>query len=159
MMETKRHNNDKPRMSIVPRAAIEECAKAMEYGAKKYSMHNWRVGGKKASSHYLADSALRHIYSYLDGEDIDAESNNSHIGHALANLAFIAQLTRDNAITDDRYKPVPETPVEYIENPRSCGAMVSNYQVAQVVNNGAVMRRPSPEDIKEAIAAVELEVR
>ena len=109
MTEMIRDNKGKPPLSILPREALEEVARVMDFGAKKYSMHNWRNGGKNASSHSLMDSALRHMYAYLDGEDEDSESKLHHIGHAMCNMAFLLTHYKKGTLLDDRHSPTNDT--------------------------------------------------
>ena len=49
-----------------------------------------------------------------EGENLDSESKLHHIGHILANAAFIAQLEEDGTLVDDRYKVEDETMEELV---------------------------------------------
>jgi hypothetical protein len=94
-------NQGKPRLAILPMAALVEEALAMEYGCKKYSKHNYLNGEGIPISEYL-DAALRHIYAYASGEDLDLESGLNHIGCARANLGMLLHALSLNKTTDDR---------------------------------------------------------
>jgi hypothetical protein len=72
----------------MPFEAIEEINKVLEFGAKKYAAHNWKLGdGFKYSR--LLNSLLRHIFAYMRGEDTDPESGLSHLAHAGCNIVFL----------------------------------------------------------------------
>ena len=62
----------KPPLGLIPRQALEAEAQVMAFGANKYGRDNWR-GGMDWTR--LSDAALRHITAFVDGEDVDPESN------------------------------------------------------------------------------------
>ena len=102
-MSGKRDNQGKLRLSLVPPAATEYLAQVMMFGAAKYGDYNWRKAGKALSLLNICDSLERHLMKLKKGQDLDDESGLSHIGHILANAAFLAQLTEDGTLVDDRY--------------------------------------------------------
>lgn len=95
-----KHDQDKPEMDLVPMEAIEEIAKVLSFGAKKYSPGNWAKG---ISYRRLSAAALRHIFAFLAGEDEDKESGLSHISHALCCLSFLAWHIRNRPDLDNRW--------------------------------------------------------
>lgn len=95
------NNPNKPRLSLIPKEALWQMAGALTYGEKHYGTYNWKKG---INVTVLLDGALRHISQFLDGEDIDAGSNNPHLGNAMANLAMAIQLLKDMPDRDDRFK-------------------------------------------------------
>lgn len=92
----------KPRLSLLSRHALEETSRALDFGAKKYSAHNWRKGF--AWSRNL-DAALRHIHAFQEGEDKDPESGISHLAHAMCNIMFLLEFEKTHPELDDRWKP------------------------------------------------------
>ena len=80
-------DGDKPRMGLVPPAALFEVANVLTFGAKKYLPGNWQYV-KDGKERYL-DAALRHIYLYQLGEELDPESKYHHLAHAICCLMFI----------------------------------------------------------------------
>jgi hypothetical protein len=72
----------KPQMHLIPPPALLEIAKVMELGADKYGAYNWREHSVSATVYISA--ALRHLASFLDGEDDDPESGACHLAHAAA---------------------------------------------------------------------------
>lgn len=100
-MSGTKHDKDKLRLELVPVEATEAIARAMTYGAKKYGDWNWAEGIAHAR---LFGAALRHMWAYFRGEDIDKESGNHHLDHALASLAMLRASVANNLGKDDRPK-------------------------------------------------------
>jgi hypothetical protein len=94
-----KHDQDKPRMDLLDGHAIEQLALVLGFGAQKYAAHNWRKGLTKSR---LVGAALRHLFAYLRGEDIDAETGLSHAAHAMCCCMFILGLEHRKDL-DDRY--------------------------------------------------------
>ena len=90
----------KPPLGLISRRALEEEAKVMAYGVSKYGLHNWRKGMDFTR---LADAALRHVYAFVDGEDVDEETGLSHLAHARCCLAFLLEYEGKKIGTDDRF--------------------------------------------------------
>jgi len=66
-----RYNSGKPEIHQVPSCAIKGIAEVLMYGAGKYSKWNWAKGNNYSVPY---DSAMRHLMSFWDGEDVDEES-------------------------------------------------------------------------------------
>jgi hypothetical protein len=95
-----RDNKGKPELSQVDPLLMEEVARVLEFGAKKYARNNWRKGQPVTK---LLDSGMRHMAAILRGEDIDAESGCKHWAHVCCNMMFLGcQEGREEL--DDRYK-------------------------------------------------------
>src|SRR5687768_12937254 len=75
-------------LDLMPFAALEEMGRVLAFGAQKYRPHGWRLVDKR--SRYLA-AALRHLFAYAQGDDLDAESGLSHLSHALTCVAFLCE--------------------------------------------------------------------
>jgi hypothetical protein len=95
-----KHDSEKPKLSLIPRAALEEEARVFEFGANKYGRDNYKKGMAYSR---LIDAALRHIIAFSDGENLDAESSLSHLGHARCCLAMLLYYINNNVGKDDRY--------------------------------------------------------
>lgn len=91
----------KPPISLVPREAIEAIARALQFGAKKYSADNFKGG---IAYRRLLDASMRHITAYAAGETLDPESHLSHIDHALASLSMLTYMIKFRPDLDDRYQ-------------------------------------------------------
>ena len=116
-----KNDGDKPDLSLVPTEAIFEMAKALTFGAKKYSRYNFRNG--MDISRPLAAS-LRHIYQFLDGQDIDEETQCIHLGNAMAGLAMALWIYKNKPEFDNRYKKPKEQKEEGIFHCRKCNEEV-----------------------------------
>jgi hypothetical protein len=91
----------KPTLALFPKSAMFEICEVLGKGAEKYEAHNWRKGYPYSRG---LSAALRHIYQYLDGEDKDSETGNSHLAHACCMLVFMLEHEHKGYGVDDRYK-------------------------------------------------------
>ena len=80
-----RFNEGKPRWSLMNYKSMEPMIRVLEYGANKYSDHNWQKGLNKVE---ILECLQRHLAALIDGEKLDAESKQQHIGHILCNAMF-----------------------------------------------------------------------
>jgi hypothetical protein len=87
-------------MSTVPANVMAEVGVAMLEGASKYGRHNYRVAGVRASVYY--DGTMRHLMSWWEGEDIDPDSDLSHITKAITSLVVLRDAMMQDMCTDDR---------------------------------------------------------
>jgi hypothetical protein len=97
----RKDDQEKPALAYIPKAALEAEGKAFSYGARKYASWNYRNG--IAVTRTLS-AALRHIFQFLSGEDIDSESGVHHLGCARANIAMALDTLANHPEFDDRYK-------------------------------------------------------
>lgn len=72
----------KGRCDLLPMCVLLRLARHYEAGAKKYDDRNWEKG---IPAHSFADSALRHIFKYLDGW-----TDEDHLIAAVWNLCGLA---------------------------------------------------------------------
>ena len=96
-----KHDQAKPDLSLLPREFLDEVAKAMQYGEKKYGRYNYRGG---MEWHRVVAACMRHITAWNDGEEVDAESNLSHLGHAGACILMLCVMIKNNNGQDTRFK-------------------------------------------------------
>jgi hypothetical protein len=94
-VEGKKHDSGKPDYSLLTRPMVESMIAALMHGETKYSRGNFKGGFTNTR---LLATAMRHIMAFNDGEDLDPESNVSHLGHAMATLANVTTLTNTSAI-------------------------------------------------------------
>lgn len=90
----------KPPFSTVPAQVVAELGLAMMEGARKYGRHNYRVAGVRASVY--VDAAMRHIFAWWEGEDVDPDSGLSHVTKAIASLSVLRDAQINGVCTDDR---------------------------------------------------------
>jgi len=96
----KKYDEGKPMMDLLSPVALTEIAKVMTFGANKYGKHNWRDG---LSWCRVLAASLRHIFSFIGGEDKDQETGLSHIAHASCCLMFLLDYENSRREFDDRY--------------------------------------------------------
>lgn len=96
-----KHDQDKPDMSLLSSVALTEIANVMTFGKKKYAAHNWRGGF--VWSRPLA-AAMRHLVSFIGGEDKDPETGFSHLAHCACCIMFLLEFEKTKPELDDRYK-------------------------------------------------------
>jgi hypothetical protein len=88
-------------VELLPVDALEEVARVLEFGAKKYARRNWEKGIKFSR---VVGPLLRHVFKWLRGEDNDPETGLNHMAHAACNALFlVAYIKRGKAPElDDR---------------------------------------------------------
>lgn len=86
--------------SVVPAQVELEVGLALLEGARKYGRHNYRVSGVRASVYY--DAARRHLAQWWEGEDIDPDSELSHVTKAIASLVVLRDSMMTGNWNDDR---------------------------------------------------------
>lgn len=110
----------KPDLSLLSPIWIFGVGEVLTYGAKKRGQHNWRKG---LAITRLCAGAIRHIFQFLSGEDLDRDdkcsgcinydktqepcanhSNKHHLHCASCNLMFASELIVTRPDLDDRYK-------------------------------------------------------
>ena len=95
-----KYDSAKPKMNLLPPKAILEVAKVLTFGAEKYDAENWRKLDD-LQNRYTA-GALRHIFAHMDGEELDPETNLSHLAHALCCLLFKLEIELEDAKTKEK---------------------------------------------------------
>ena len=88
-------------MSLLPNS-IWDIVAVLEYGAGIYGKSNWKLGMKWTR---CFDAAMRHLWAWFRGENVDPESGLPHLAHAAVNLMFIMDYGAMGAGEDDRPKP------------------------------------------------------
>lgn len=96
-----KHDAGKIPMELLPAPALEEIARVLQFGAKKYAAWNWAKGFGWTR---LAGAALRHLFAWVNGEDRDPESGLSHLAHAGCCILFLITHERCGLGTDDRHR-------------------------------------------------------
>lgn len=87
-------------LHLVPGVAIAYMAQALRNGATKYGQANWREKPVLAQEYIAA--ALRHLYSWLDGEEVASDSDVHHLAHALATIGIVLDAMETGTLRDDR---------------------------------------------------------
>lgn len=83
-----RYNQNKNRLELIPPEFIDEVGKVFTFGAKKYSVDNWKHLDEDQQKQIMG-SLLRHIIEYHKGNKLDDESGLNHLAHAACNIAMM----------------------------------------------------------------------
>lgn len=94
-----RFNKDKLQWSLVDFKSFEEMVRVLEFGAQKYAPNNWKKG---LPVNQICESTLRHLFAFMNGEDVDEESKLNHIAHAQCNLMFLQWMLANKPELDNR---------------------------------------------------------
>jgi hypothetical protein len=98
-------NKDKSRLDLLASKPLLAIGRVLGFGAKKYKPNNWRLGLSWSDT---TASALRHVFAFADGEDIDPESGECHIDCALTQLMFLSEYYHTGTGADDRWSSLEE---------------------------------------------------
>jgi hypothetical protein len=98
-------NRGKPRVELLPVEPLLAVGRVLGFGAAKYKPNNWRLG---LSWSQTIGSALRHIFAFAGGEDMDSESGEMHIDNAICQLMFLSTYWHTKTGEDDRWSSLPE---------------------------------------------------
>ena len=97
-----RANGGKVSLSQVPMHLLYGCARVFMGGVIKYASWNWARGGEWSVAF---DCLQRHLFKWwFMGEDIDGESGEHHLDHAMCNLLFLIHFKDSYPDGDDRPK-------------------------------------------------------
>jgi hypothetical protein len=88
-------------LNLLPTKPLEEIAKVLDFGAKKYAPNKWREG---MSWTRLIAATLRHLFAWSRGINKDTETGLSHLAHAGCCILFLLQYEVDHKAGDDRFK-------------------------------------------------------
>ncbi len=94
------HGDKKVPLHLVPGAASAYTAMGLKEGARKYGAFNWRETSIETMTYVGA--TLRHLSAFVDGEDMDPESGNPHLAHAMASLAILIDAIESDCAIDNR---------------------------------------------------------
>lgn len=94
------YGDKKVPLHLVPGAASAYIAMGLKDGARKYGAFNWRETNIETMTYVGA--TLRHLSAFVDGEDIDPESGNPHLAHAMASLAILVDALESGCAVDNR---------------------------------------------------------
>lgn len=101
--EATKYDQGKTDLSLLPYRPLLEIAEVLEFGAQKYSRDNWRKGFAWTR---LIAAMMRHLGAFNNGEDLDPESDLSHLAHLGCMLLFLMEHTHTHKELDDRWVPL-----------------------------------------------------
>ena len=82
-------DDDKPDYSLIPPNALDDVAKVLTIGAKKYDRHNWKKLDNINDRYFAA--AQRHMWALLKDETHDPETGIHHSAHAICCMMFLLE--------------------------------------------------------------------
>jgi len=107
-----RHNTGKTQWFRLPFDCLEDVVKVMEMGSQKYpdaevddtgrGKPNWSKDGTPYTE--FAESCMRHLLAWRNGEDSDKESNLPHLAHMIAGALFLMYYQKHGLGVDDRLR-------------------------------------------------------
>lgn len=136
----------KPDLSVIPPIAFLHLATAMMNGDVKYGAFNYRQD--KVSARVYVAAAMRHLLSYLDGEDFSQDTvegahlyaedpaNNKaiapthHLAHVMACCAIVLDADACGMLLDNR------------PNKGSAGAAIEQFAKTRTFKASAVEKAP-----------------
>lgn len=83
----RKDDSSKIRWQLLPWDQVEEVAKVMTFGARKYTPDNWKHVPNARERYF--DAAIRHIRAWQRGHKRDAQSGRPHLAHAICCLLFL----------------------------------------------------------------------
>ena len=101
MSEGKKFDEHKIPLQLLPFLSIEEVVKVLRFGRDKYGSWNWTQGMDWSR---LLGAALRHLFLWARGEDLDKESGLSHLAHASCCVLMLLHYSLTETGKDDRFK-------------------------------------------------------
>lgn len=92
--EGKKYDEGKNRMGLVLQGfsnALWEVGRVGTFGCTKYGEGNWQYLENGIDRY--KDALFRHLFQWMQGEEIDKESGIKHLSHALWNLSAVLEFT------------------------------------------------------------------
>jgi hypothetical protein len=86
-MTGKKDDQGKPMFDLLPPYAVEEVARVLTFGAKKYGANSWQ-NLENSRARYIG-AAMRHLFEFAKGHAIDEESGLHHLAHAACSILFV----------------------------------------------------------------------
>lgn len=81
-----KYDTGKLRYDLFPPECLQEVVKILTFGAEKYGTGNWQ---NDLEEDRIYAAMMRHVEAWRMGEDMDEESGNPHLAHAMCNIIFL----------------------------------------------------------------------
>ena len=105
MSDGTKSDDGKLRLDLLPIEPLEEIAKVLTFGARKYGAWNWTKGFRWSR---LIGACFRHLFAWVRGENIDPETKLSHLAHAGCCILFLLWHEKHRKELDDRLSALLE---------------------------------------------------
>jgi len=97
-----KNDQGKARYDLIPAHALEALAKVYMNGAgAEYPENSWRKGFRYTR---IFSAAMRHLWAWMRGEELDPKTRLPHTIHAAWNCFTLFEMGRTGKGTDDRWK-------------------------------------------------------
>lgn len=93
------YSEGKPGVDQIPVELLIEWGRVFSYGERKYFRDNWKRGN---DWHEFIGSALRHLFAWERGQDLDPESSLPHLAHLIWNIGALRYYQLHGLGHDDR---------------------------------------------------------
>jgi hypothetical protein len=90
----------KPQTGAIPPVAILALGAAMQNGADKYGLFNWR--GTDVTATVFYEAMMRHLMAWYSGEDFAEDSGVHHLAHLMAGAAIVLDGQQSGVFRDNR---------------------------------------------------------
>lgn len=100
--KAKHFSSGKSGVDQIPPEVLMLWGDIFRHGEEKYGRNNWKSG---TEWHEFYGSALRHLYKWWLGEDIDPDSGEPHLAHSLWNVGALIYFQLHGLGNDDRPQP------------------------------------------------------
>ena len=95
-METfRKDDNGKLMFSLIEPEFLEGIAKVLTDASYVYGANNWKTINPDELTRYK-DALLRHVNSYMKGENIDSDSGHHHMLHIACNAMFLHWFNKES---------------------------------------------------------------
>lgn len=98
-MEGRKDDQGKVRLELIPPEMIFAVGDILTFGAEKYADRNWEKG---MSWSRVYGALQRHLNAWWGGEDLDPETQKSHLWHAACCLTFLVTYEQRKIGENDR---------------------------------------------------------
>lgn len=130
----KKFDQGKAPMDLLPYESLYEVARVLGFGEKKYDAGNWANG---IEMRRLLSAAYRHMGQYNSGQDVDEESEISHLAHAACNLLFAIWMEKNRPDLDNRWiksisnkhKVVPSEELFDLLSDKCCEVKITGHEI------------------------------
>lgn len=79
----------KPPVELLPAKPLFRVSEVLDFGGQKYGYKSYLTTTTRTG---LSAAALRHILKWMNGEELDEESDLHHLAHAAADLLLALDL-------------------------------------------------------------------
>jgi hypothetical protein len=101
MSKALKNDANKPDLSLIPYVAEVRLAEALMVGERKYGRYNY-CKGMEASR--IVAAAKRHLSAWFNGEELDPQDGQHHLGAAMACCAMLLRQQELGTLEDNRFK-------------------------------------------------------